>query len=77
MLESCSSPESYRTNSKPKKPDSLRIYEAHVGMSSEEPVVASYTYFKDNVLPRIKSQGYNCVQLMAVQEHPYYGCAVC
>ena len=24
----------------------LRIYEAHVGMSSEEPVVASYTYFK-------------------------------
>ena len=24
----------------------LRIYEAHVGMSSEEPAVASYTYFK-------------------------------
>ena len=50
-----------------------RIYEAHVGMSSEEPVMASYTHFKDDVLPRIKQQGYNCVQLMAVQEHPYYG----
>jgi len=24
----------------------LRIYEAHAGMSSEEPVVATYTYFK-------------------------------
>ena len=25
---------------------SLRVYEAHVGMSSEEPKVASYTEFK-------------------------------
>lgn len=25
---------------------SLRVYEAHVGMSSEEPKVASYTDFK-------------------------------
>ena len=29
--------------------------------------MASYTHFKDEVLPRIKAQGYNCVQLMAVQ----------
>lgn len=29
--------------------------------------MASYTHFKDEVLPRIKRQGYNCVQLMAVQ----------
>lgn len=58
---------------KPPRPNNLRIYEAHVGMSSEEPVVASYSHFKDNVLPRIAAQGYNCVQLMAVQEHPYYG----
>lgn len=36
-------------------------------MSSEEPIVASYSHFKDEVLPRIKNQGYNCVQLMAVQ----------
>lgn len=25
------------------------------------------------VLPRIKEDGYNVVQLMAVAEHPYYG----
>ncbi|EIE25420.1 starch branching enzyme [Coccomyxa subellipsoidea C-169] len=54
------------------KPAALRIYEAHVGMSSEAPEVASYTYFKDNVLPRIAKLGYNAIQLMAVQEHAYY-----
>lgn len=52
---------------------SLKIYEAHVGMSSEEPKVASYTYFKDNVLPRVKKLGYTAIQLMAIQEHAYYG----
>ncbi len=51
----------------------LRIYEAHVGMSSEEGTVASYRYFADSVLPRIAALGYNCVQLMAIMEHAYYG----
>jgi 1,4-alpha-glucan branching enzyme len=45
----------------------LRIYEAHVGMSGEREEVASYAHFADFVLPRIKAQGYNAVQLMAVQ----------
>lgn len=49
------------------------IYEAHVGMSSEDEGVASYSYFARHVLPRIKKAGYNTVQLMAVAEHPYYG----
>lgn len=49
------------------------IYEAHVGMSSDKPIVSSYKAFADKVLPRIKKAGYNTVQLMAVQEHPYYG----
>ena len=49
------------------------IYEAHVGMASEEEKVASYVEFRDRILPRIKSAGYNTVQLMAVMEHPYYG----
>ena len=49
------------------------IYEAHVGMASEEEKVASYREFADHVLPRIQAAGYNCVQLMAVLEHPYYG----
>lgn len=49
------------------------IYEAHVGMSSEKAAVATYRDFTGQVLPRIKQLGYNTVQLMAVQEHPYYG----
>eukprot|EP00208_Stichococcus_sp_RCC1054_P002995 CAMPEP_0206143896 /NCGR_PEP_ID=MMETSP1473-20131121/22240_1 /ASSEMBLY_ACC=CAM_ASM_001109 /TAXON_ID=1461547 /ORGANISM="Stichococcus sp, Strain RCC1054" /LENGTH=642 /DNA_ID=CAMNT_0053539511 /DNA_START=296 /DNA_END=2220 /DNA_ORIENTATION=- len=57
---------------RPPRPDSLRIYEAHVGMSSEEEKVASYAEFSANVLPRIKAAGYTAVQLMAVQEHAYY-----
>ena len=49
------------------------IYEAHVGMATEEAKVGSYSEFRDNVLPRIKKAGYNTIQLMAVMEHPYYG----
>ena len=49
------------------------IYEAHVGMSSEDEKVTSYAEFRDEMLPRIKRAGYNTVQLMAVMEHPYYG----
>ncbi|KAL6521134.1 hypothetical protein OROGR_017703 [Orobanche gracilis] len=57
---------------RPKKPKSLRIYEAHVGMSSTEPVINTYANFRDEVLPRIKRLGYNAVQIMAIQEHSYY-----
>ena len=49
------------------------IYEAHVGMATEEEKVGSYAEFRDFMLPRIKAAGYNTVQLMAVMEHPYYG----
>ena len=58
---------------RPGKPKSFRIYEGHVGISSPEAKVASYTYFADNMLPRIKDLGYNCVELMVVMEHVYYG----
>jgi len=57
----------------PSRPATPLIYEAHVGMSGEEPAVSSYQEFTENILPRIKKLGYNTVQLMAVQEHPYYG----
>ena len=53
-------------------PSPLLIYECHVGMAQEEPGIGSYRAFADNVLPRIKADGYNAVQLMAIQEHPYY-----
>ncbi|KAF3320765.1 1,4-alpha-glucan-branching enzyme 1 [Carex littledalei] len=56
----------------PKRPNSLRIYESHVGMSSPEPKINTYASFRDDVLPRIKKLGYNAVQIMAIQEHSYY-----
>lgn len=49
------------------------IYEGHVGMATEEEKVGSYNEFRTNILPKIKAAGYNTVQLMAIQEHPYYG----
>ena len=57
---------------KPKQ-DPLLIYECHVGMAQEREGVGTYVEFKDNVLPRVKAAGYNCIQVMAIQEHPYYG----
>ncbi|MCL2596201.1 MAG: alpha amylase C-terminal domain-containing protein [Paludibacter sp.] len=54
-----------------KKP--LLIYEAHIGMCSADEKVATYDKFRLKVLPRIAELGYNCIQLMAIQEHPYYG----
>ena len=57
----------------PSRPPTPLIYEAHVGMASEEEKVATYAEFRDRMLPRIKAAGYNTVQLMAVMEHPYYG----
>ncbi len=57
----------------PTKPTHPLIYEAHVGMSSQEAKISSYWEFKEIVIPRIKELGYNTIQLMAIQEHPYYG----
>lgn len=51
----------------------LMIYEAHVGMATEEERVGSYREFRENVLPKIAMKGYNALQLMAIMEHPYYG----
>lgn len=53
--------------------DSVYIYEAHVGMAQEEGRVGTYREFADKILPMIKKDGYNTVQLMAIMEHPYYG----
>ncbi len=56
-----------------KKGEALYIYECHVGMSGEAEKVTSYEEFRQNVLPRVAKLGYNCIQIMAIQEHPYYG----
>jgi len=49
------------------------VYEAHVGMAQEEARVGSYCEFADRIIPKIVDAGYNTLQLMAIQEHPYYG----
>jgi 1,4-alpha-glucan branching enzyme len=51
----------------------LLIYEAHIGMAGEEERVHTYNEFREEMLPRIKANGYNTIQLMAIPEHPYYG----
>ena len=51
----------------------LFIYECHIGMSGEEERANSYEQFREQVLPRVAELGYNCLQIMAIQEHPYYG----
>lgn len=57
------------------KPDvkPLLIYECHIGMAQEKEGVGTYEEFRTEVLPRIAKDGYNAIQIMAIQEHPYYG----
>lgn len=54
-------------------PADLFIYETHVGMAQETWGVGTFKEFETRVLPRIKTAGYTAIQIMAVQEHPYYG----
>ena len=65
----------YKWKKKTFKPNTtpLLIYECHIGMAQDAEKVGTYKEFKDNVLPRIIKEGYNCIQIMAIQEHPYYG----
>ena len=49
------------------------IYEAHVGMAREHGGIGTYLEFADRILPKIKADGFNSLQLMALMEHPYYG----
>ena len=51
----------------------LLIYECHVGMAQNREGVGTYDEFREKVLPRIALDGYNAIQIMAIQEHPYYG----
>ena len=67
--------EKYEWTNNKFKPDTdpLLIYECHIGMGQDAEKVGTYTEFRDNVLPRVAKLGYNCIQIMAIQEHPYYG----
>jgi len=49
------------------------IYEAHIGMATEHERIGTYREFADDIIPAVKKAGYNTIQLMAIQEHPFYG----
>ncbi|MDR1683454.1 MAG: 1,4-alpha-glucan-branching enzyme, partial [Candidatus Symbiothrix sp.] len=65
----------YQFKTKKFKPNvsPLLIYECHIGMATNEERVGTYKEFTQNILPRVKADGYNAIQIMAIQEHPYYG----
>ena len=60
------------TEFKPNK-SPLLIYECHIGMGQDAEKVGTYNEFRERILPRVIKEGYNCLQIMAIQEHPYYG----
>ncbi|XP_060667891.1 1,4-alpha-glucan-branching enzyme 3, chloroplastic/amyloplastic isoform X2 [Ziziphus jujuba] len=59
-------------NSRPSVPQSLRIYECHVGISGSEPKISSFNDFIEKVLPHVKESGYNAIQLIGAVEHKDY-----
>ena len=67
-------PEKYKwQHAAPGKVKNPLIYEAHIGMSTEHKRVSTFEEFRVYVLPRVAELGYNAIQLMGIQEHPYYG----
>ncbi len=60
-------------HSQPARRDHPLVYECHIGMSGEKEDVTTFEEFRTNVLPHVIDNGYNTIQVMALQEHPYYG----
>ena len=60
-------------NPKPGRREHPFIYECHIGMAVEEEKVGTFEEFRLNVLPKVAELGYDTLQIMALQEHPYYG----
>ena len=63
----------FKTDNFKPQTNPLLIYECHIGMAQEKEGVGTYEEFRKNILPRIADDGYNAIQIMAIQEHPYYG----
>ncbi|MFO7965679.1 MAG: alpha amylase C-terminal domain-containing protein [Desulfobacterales bacterium] len=55
-----------------RQPEPLYIYEVHIGIAQDAEKIGTYNEFTRHVLPRIVDAGYNTIQIMAIQEHPYY-----
>ena len=62
----------WKTEGFRRSPETPYIYEVHVGMAQEAEKVGTFKEFSQSVIPRIAASGYNTIELMAVQEHPYY-----
>ena len=62
----------WRNDAHPLKGGPLFIYEAHPGIALQERKIGTFAEFAEQILPRIAADGYNCLQLMAVAQHPYY-----
>lgn len=56
----------------PARPESLKIYECHVGICTPKEGISTFRDFTASILPRVARIGYNCIQLMAIMEHAYY-----
>lgn len=56
----------------PQKPKIPFIYEAHIGMATEAFRVGTFNEFRDTRLSYVKKAGYNTIQIIGIQEHPYY-----
>ncbi|KAJ3672242.1 hypothetical protein LUZ60_006963 [Juncus effusus] len=57
---------------RPKIPNSLKIYECHIGISGSECKISSFNEFTSKVLPHVKECGYNCIQIIGLVEHKDY-----
>ncbi len=66
-------PYTYKNKKFKPRTSPLLIYECHIGMASQDEKTGTYDEFRKNILPRIAGDGYNAIQIMAIQEHPYYG----
>jgi 1,4-alpha-glucan branching enzyme len=65
-------PYRWRHPTPPGSPCPPLIYEVHIGMAQQEGKVGTYREFTEKILPRVARSGYNILQMMAIQEHPYY-----
>ncbi len=66
-------PKEYKWEYSRVKIETPLIYELHIGMSGEGEGITTFNEFRENVLPYIADCNYNVIQLMGIQEHPYYG----
>ncbi len=71
VVRESETPYPWKNDGVPFSPQML-VYETHVGIAQTEPKAGTFREFLQKTLPRIAQEGYTCLQLMAVAQHPYY-----